>query len=137
MDNQSQYSHLPQKKRYTQDHHVKEKHPDTMDDHLAIPASREVTREKNKGAWMEVRAILEDDIDVDDYVELVVLEDIVEVSDLTSDSDDDIFAIVGASARAVAMANDDDTEEDPSEGSSAPSNKLLYIIIPQKRAEKM
>ncbi|OIV98232.1 hypothetical protein TanjilG_09884 [Lupinus angustifolius] len=69
---------------------------------------------------MEARAILEDDIDVDNCVELVMIEDTIEVEGLTSDSDDKIVAPIGAGA--VVVANKDDTKEDPKEGSSTPSS---------------
>ncbi|KAF1859993.1 hypothetical protein Lal_00027841 [Lupinus albus] len=55
----------------------------------------EVKRESSRGAEMEARAILKEYIDVNDYVELVVIEDTVEVWDLTSDSDDEVVGPIG------------------------------------------
>ncbi|OIV90400.1 hypothetical protein TanjilG_10700 [Lupinus angustifolius] len=66
----------------------------------------------------------EDNIDVDNCVELVVIEDMFEVVDLTSNSDHEVVGLVGAGVGAVPMANKDDTEGDPIEGSSAPSIEM-------------
>ncbi|KAF1871574.1 hypothetical protein Lal_00020368 [Lupinus albus] len=55
---------------------------------------------------------------------LRVIEDTVEVLDLTSYSYDEVLAQVGEGVGEVVVANKDDTEEDPSEGSSAPSSRV-------------
>ncbi|KAF1882999.1 hypothetical protein Lal_00003181 [Lupinus albus] len=81
-------------------------------------------RERSNGVGMEAMVILEDDTHADDCVELVVKEDMVEVLGLTSDSDDEVVAPIGAGVGEVVVANEDDIEEDPNEGSSAPSSRV-------------